>query len=75
MGAYLERRWCRWIASELRGRPAPKLITEQFAELCDILEDGQRWASQAIHDLIQDRYGVTYDPAHLSRKLRATGMQ
>lgn len=27
-----------------------------------------------IHALIEDRYGVTYDSAHLSRKLRASGM-
>ncbi|WP_394324925.1 winged helix-turn-helix domain-containing protein [Halococcus salifodinae] len=27
-----------------------------------------------MHSLIEDRYGVTYHPAHLSRKLRAAGM-
>jgi len=51
------------------GRP-PKLSDEQFAELCEVLEEGQPWTSRAIHTLIEDRYGVTYDPAHLSRKLR-----
>lgn len=55
------------------GRP-PKLSDEQFAELCEILEEGQPWTPRAIHALIEDRYGVTYDPAHLSRKLRASGM-
>ena len=55
------------------GRP-PKLSDEQFAELCEILEEGQPWTPRAIHALIKDRYGVTYDPAHLSRKLRASGM-
>ena len=55
------------------GRP-PKLADEQFDELCDILEDGQPWTPQAIHALIKDRYGITYDPSHLSRKLRQSGM-
>lgn len=55
------------------GRP-PKLSDEQFAELCEILEDGQPWTPRAIHTLIEERYSVTYDPAHLSRKLRASGM-
>ena len=39
-----------------------------------ILEDGQPWTPQAIRALIEDRYGVTYHPAHLSRKLREAGM-
>ena len=56
-----------------RGRP-PKLSDEQFTELCEILEAGQPWTPRAIHALIEERYGVTYDPAHLSRKLRASGM-
>lgn len=56
------------------GGPPPKLSDKQFTELCEILEDGQLWTSQAIHTLIEERYGVTYDPAHLSRKLRASGM-
>ncbi|SNR60992.1 putative transposase [Halorubrum vacuolatum] len=55
------------------GRP-PKLSDEQFSDLCEILEEGQPWTPRAIHALIHDRYGVTYDPAHLSRKLRASGM-
>lgn len=55
------------------GRP-PKLSDEQFAELCELLEGGQPWTPRAIHTLIEERYGVTYDPAHLSRKLRASGM-
>ena len=55
------------------GRP-PKLSDEQFAELCEILEEGQPWTPRAIHTLIEDRYGVTYDSAHLSRKLRESGM-
>ncbi|WP_434737308.1 helix-turn-helix domain-containing protein [Haloarcula montana] len=56
------------------GRPPPKLSPEQFEELCVILENGQPWTPQAIRALIQDRYGVTYHPAHLSRKLREAGM-
>ena len=55
------------------GRP-PKLSNEQFDELCEILEEGQPWTPRAIHTLIEERYGITYDPAHLSRKLRASGM-
>ena len=56
------------------GGPPPKLSNEEFAELCEILENGQPWTSRAIHALIEERYSVTYDPAHLSRKLRASGM-
>jgi hypothetical protein len=52
----------------------PKLTNAQFDELCDILEEGQPWTPRAIHALIEERYGITYDPAHLSRKLRASGM-
>jgi len=55
------------------GRP-PKLSDEQFTEVCDILEEGQPWTPRELHTLIKDRYGVTYDPAHLSRKLRESGM-
>jgi len=55
------------------GRP-PKLTPAQFDELCTILEDGQPWTPRQIHALIEDRYDVTYHPAHLSRKLRAAGM-
>jgi len=55
------------------GRP-PKLSDKQFTELCEILKEGQPWTSREIHTLIEDRYGVTYDSAHLSRKLRESGM-
>ena len=55
------------------GRP-PKLSEKQFGELCEILKEGQPWTPRAIHTLIEDRYGVTYDSAHLSRKLRESGM-
>lgn len=55
------------------GRP-PKLSPAQFAELCEILEEGQPWTPQQIHALIEDRYGVTYHPAHFSLKLCAAGM-
>ena len=56
------------------GDRPPKLSDEQSAEPCEILEEGQPWTPRAIHTLIEERYGVTYDPAHLSRKLRASGM-
>src|SRR5699024_3419678 len=52
----------------------PKLTNKQFAELYDILEESQPWTPRTIHALIEERYGVTYDPAHLSRKLRKSGM-
>jgi putative transposase len=76
------RRWARaWNESGIEGlRPRfgggrpPKLSSEQFEELCAILEDGQPWTPQVIRALIEDRYGVTYHPAHLSRKLREAGM-
>ncbi len=76
------RRWARaWNEAGVEGlRPGfgggrpPKLSPEQFDELCDILKEGQPWTPRAIHTLIKERYGVTYDPAHLSRKLRTSGM-
>jgi len=55
------------------GRP-PKLSPAQFDELCELLEAGQPWTPREIHALIKERYGVTYHPSHLSRKLRAAGM-
>ncbi|QSG07558.1 Transposase [Halapricum desulfuricans] len=76
------RRWARaWNDDGVEGlRPRfgggrpPKLTPTQFDELCGILEEDQPWTPQAIHALIEDRYDVTYHPAHLSRKLRAAGM-
>ncbi|MDJ1433816.1 IS630 family transposase [Halostagnicola sp. A-GB9-2] len=56
------------------GRPA-KLSPEQFEEFFTLLEEGQPWTPQEIDDLLWDRYGVTYDRAHLARILRADGMQ
>jgi len=55
------------------GRP-PKLTPQQWDELCTILEESQPWTPKQIHALIEDRYNVTYHPAHLSRKLREAGM-
>ncbi|SIS22368.1 Transposase [Natronorubrum thiooxidans] len=55
------------------GRP-PKLTSQQWDELCALLEEGQPWTPKQIHALIEDRYNVTYHPAHLSRKLREAGM-
>jgi transposase len=76
------RRWARaWNEGGVEGlRPGfgggrpPKLTNAQFDEFCDILEEGQPWTPRAIHTLIEERYDVTYDPAHLSRKLRESGM-
>ncbi len=76
------RRWaCAWNDGGVEGlRPGfgggrpPKLSSEQFEELCEILESDQPWTPTQIHTLIKDRYGVTYHPAHLSRKLREAGM-
>ncbi|WP_157972534.1 helix-turn-helix domain-containing protein, partial [Saliphagus sp. LR7] len=55
------------------GRP-PKLTPAQWNEFCELLEDGQPWTPREIHTLIEDRYGVSYHPTHLARKLRASGM-
>ena len=76
------RRWARaWNESGVEGlRPRfgggrpPKLTLAQFDELCTVLEKDQPWTPQQIHALIKDRYDVSYHPAHLSRKLRAAGM-
>ena len=56
------------------GSRPPKLFPAEFDELCVIFEDGQPWTPREIHALIEDRYGVTYHPAHLSRKLREADM-
>jgi putative transposase len=76
------RRWARaWNDGGVEGlRPRfgggrpPKLAPAQWEELCGVLEDGQPWTHKQIHTLIEDRYGVTYHPAHLSRKLREAGL-
>ena len=56
------------------GRPA-KLSPAQFEEFFTLLEDGQPWAPREIDELLWDRFGVTYDRAHLARILRAEGLQ
>jgi len=56
------------------GRPA-KLSPDQFEEFFTLLEEGQPWTPQEIDDLLWERYGVSYDRAHLARILRADGMQ
>ncbi|MFC7135347.1 MULTISPECIES: helix-turn-helix domain-containing protein [Salinibaculum] len=76
------RRWAQaWneggverLRPSFGGRPPPKLSPKQFEDLCEYLGDGQPWMPQAIRALIRDHYGVTYHPAHLSRKLREAGM-
>ena len=76
-------RWaCAWhddgvdgVWPSFGGGRAPKLTPAQFDELCRILEAGQPWTPRAIHALIEERYGGTYHPAHLSRKLRGAGMK
>ena len=55
------------------GRP-PKLTPAQWDDICATLEDGQPWTPREIHALIEDRYGVTYHPTHLARKLRTSDM-
>ena len=75
-------RWARaWNQNRIEGlRPRfgggrpPKLTPSQWDEICAALEDGQPWTPREIHALIEDRYGVTYHPTHLARKLRASGM-
>ncbi|MDQ2052617.1 IS630 family transposase [Natronolimnohabitans sp. A-GB9] len=57
------------------GARPPKLTTQQWDEVCEILEEGQPWTPKQIHALIEDRYNVTYHPSHLSRKLRDAGMK
>jgi putative transposase len=56
------------------GRPTPKLTPAQWDDICATFEDSQPWTPREIHALIEDRYGVTYHPTHLARKLRASGM-
>jgi len=81
-GSRSTRRWAyAWndggvdgLRSRFGGGRPPKLTAAEFDELCVILEDGQPWTPREIHALIEDRYGVTYHPAHLSRKLREAGM-
>jgi len=56
------------------GRPA-KLSPDQFEEFFALLEEGQPWTPQEIDEFLWNRYGVTYDRAHLACILRADGMQ
>lgn len=75
-------RWARaWndgavegIRRRFGGGPPPKLTPEQWAEFCDLLREGQPWTSREIHAFLEERYGVTYSPSHLARKLRAAGV-
>jgi putative transposase len=78
----MSSRWARaWNEDDIEGlRPRfggdrlPKLTPAQWDEICAILEDGQPWTPREIRALVENRYGVTYHPTHLARKLRASGM-
>jgi transposase len=60
--------------TELRQRPAAEVYLGTVRRTLYILENGQPWTPQQIPAFIEDRYGVTYHPTHLSRKLREAVM-
>lgn len=57
-------------AADPRSSPSSNSTTS-FAQL----EVEQPWTSREIDDLLFERYGITYDRAHLARILRGDGMQ
>jgi transposase len=62
------------------GRPT-KLTAEQRAQLLTLLDQGSQafgfpdnlWTTKRVAWLIQQHFGVSYHPAHVSRLLRALG--
>ncbi len=71
----------------LRAQPYPerarKLAQEHIERLRALLEEGarahgfdtNRWTTQRVAELIEERFGVRYHPAHLSRLLRQWGFE
>jgi len=53
------------------GRP-PKLSPQESRELQRLLEEGQPWTTNAIKQLIEDEFDVSYHPGHIRRLLRNT---
>jgi transposase len=53
------------------GRP-PKLSHQQSRDLQRLLEDGQPWTTNEVVQLIEDEFGISYHPGHVSRLLRDT---
>ena len=53
------------------GRP-PKLSHHQARDLQRLLEDGQPWTTNEVVQFIEDEFGVSYHPGHVSRLLRHT---
>ena len=70
----------------LEGRPFPgparRLDDAELGELRRLVEDGpeasgygtQLWSLPLIADLVLRRFGVSYDPGHLSRVLHGIGL-
>ncbi len=55
------------------GRP-PKLDEEEQEELVEMLREDQPWKSQEIQHLLQEEFGVTYNPDYLGTFLRNLGL-
>jgi transposase len=55
------------------GRP-PKLDEDEQEELVEMLREDQPWKSQEIQHLLQEEFGVTYNPDYLGTFLRNLGL-
>lgn len=82
---WLSRARARGMEEGLRRHPAPgpapKLSTEQLAQLPALLDRGaeaygfrgQAWTCKRVGEVIRRTFGVTYDPSHISRLLHRLG--
>ena len=68
----------------LAAKPSPerarKLAEEHVDSLLRMLQEGaqahgfgERWTTESVADMIADRFGVEYHPAHVSRMLKQWG--
>jgi transposase len=55
------------------GRPS-KLTAAERAQLRDLLEADQPWTTQDVHDLIEEKFDVTYHPNYIYELLRSFDM-
>jgi len=73
VGIYRKQRLNRQSKTHQRRTRPSRPATVFHYESLSTLRDSPReppWTPREIHALIKDHYGVTYHPAHLSRKLR-----
>ena len=62
------------LVPQFDGGPKPRLSTNQKEELTAELKQRDDWTTKEIRQLIIDRFGVAYTERHVSRLLKAFGM-